>query len=53
MTKLHEIKLNSRNLIKHKILGYPSCKILRDILKVVEGRTSTNRPDKKKTNDVA
>ena len=38
---------------QNKHLGYPRRKILRNILEVDDGRTSTNRPENKKTNDDA
>ena len=51
--KLLETKLySSRNLIKViNTWAVPSSKILGTILKVEEGKTSTNRPENKKTND--
>ena len=36
---------------RYKHLGCPFCKILGTILKVEEGKTSTNEPKNKKTND--
>ena len=53
-------KKNTRNQIisqkshqRDKCLGCPPSKILGIILKVDEGRTSTNEPENKKTNDAA
>ena len=53
--KLLETKLYRRNLIRgiNTWAVYPSCKILGTVLKMNEGRTSTNGPENKKINDHA
>ena len=52
--KLLKTKLYSRNLIKGiNTWAIPPCKILGAILKVDEGRTYTNRPENKKSQEDA
>ena len=45
--------LQQKSLQRNKHLGCPPCKILGTILEMDEGRTSTNGPEDKKTNDDA
>ena len=49
MRKLLETKVYKKSHQRDKHLSCPPCKVLRNILKVNEGRTSTNTPENKKT----